>query len=428
MSRLLVGAIALRPHEVMRNPSLLPDEKILQGEEARVFTEAARQLIIAGIKPDTSSLISRLPGVGAERYRRAFVNQDAALNYLQSCIAEASGISVETALEQTKNDYARKSLKIAIAEIQDIMIEESSAEEMMTRACERIVSALDGTIAERDAIEAADAIAQWTAMAQRPDSGIYYEQLFPTHRFFSKIRPSNIIVVGAPSGHGKSFLGLEYAEKLAGAGCPVAYFTMEMSRNELIERQILMGGFSEEQIELGKIDYLAIEDRLNELKALPITFYENATTIDRIQTALIRARIAGRPYKAVVIDHLHLMTILGKEGYRLGMNEMLSKMRLLANREQCVFIVLAQLRRPPQDDKDYVPRMSDLKESSAIEQIADYIFMLNRDTDPETHQVLTEGSIYCPKRRNGKSIPRIRVRFDSEKVRFRELELQSGRW
>jgi replicative DNA helicase len=122
------------------------------------------------------------------------------------------------------------------------------------------------------------------------------------------------------------------------------------------------------------------------LDGLPLLIDESAgLTVDQI---IARARRAHRenPLQLIVVDHLHIITLPGKNtAEELGVVS--SKLKGLAKELHVPVLALAQLNRGLKDRTDKRPTMTDLRASGAIEQDADEIWFLHREDyyDKKTH-------------------------------------------
>ncbi len=195
-----------------------------------------------------------------------------------------------------------------------------------------------------------------------------------------------IIVAGRPS-MGKTALGLNIAENMAlrpRDPVSVLFFSLEMSRAALAER-ILCGRAHVDAHRLRKARLSAEEiERLKaaagDLKDKPL--YVDDTPGLTILELRARARIAARKFgiRVVMVDYLQLMHSPGKESRQMEVAEISRGLKAVAKDLDVPVIAMAQLNRNPEERTGNRPRMSDLRESGAIEQDADVIMLLHRES------------------------------------------------
>lgn len=234
--------------------------------------------------------------------------------------------------------------------------------------------------------------------------------------------PSEINLIGAYSGEGKSWLAVQMIEMAVGAGASVGLFNMEMSSQSTLHRLLAMGGGqSLHRISTGLAKYPTVEDRARTVAEWPVRFYEGATDIHRI----VRAQRKHK-FDVLVIDHFHLLQVSGKD-YRIGLNEACTQLKAIANTTGCAVLALVQLNRG--ETKDSVapprPKLASIRETTALEQIADNVLFLYRDRD-EGGRPTDRGYLYFRKKRNGAMPDDIRVQFDPVSHRWVQEQYRAG--
>lgn len=207
-----------------------------------------------------------------------------------------------------------------------------------------------------------------------------------------------IILAGRPA-MGKTVGGGEIATHVAQYHGPVAVYSLEMSRKQLLQRQIArIGRVPHEWLRSPK-KYQArfphedcdafwskVSSALKILASIPLMIDESAgLTIDQI---VLRARRLHRehPLKLVVIDHLHKISLPGRNTAD-ELAVVSGKLKGLAKELDIPVLALAQLNRGNKDRTDKRPNMTDLRAAGAIEQDADEIWFLHREDyyDKKTH-------------------------------------------
>lgn len=241
------------------------------------------------------------------------------------------------------------------------------------------------------------------------------------------LHPGNLIVIAGRPAMGKTALALNIAEHCVLAGGTALVFSMEMTRRELAARNLAaIGGIKLDVIRTGKLtdeDWDKASMALGKLHEANLIVDETGgLTIGQLRAKARRVRRKMNRLDLVVVDYLQLM-----EADRSGENRnaeitAISRgLKAIAKELQCPLIALSQLSRKVEERTNKRPIMSDLRESGAIEQDADLVLMMYREEyyKPDTpDRGLAE--VIIGKQRNGPTGD-IRLHFDGEYSRFRNL-------
>ncbi|MEO0089134.1 MAG: replicative DNA helicase [candidate division WOR-3 bacterium] len=242
-----------------------------------------------------------------------------------------------------------------------------------------------------------------------------------------------IIIAGRPS-MGKTAFALNLAINVAVRNqIPVAFFSLEMSKELLIQRLIC----SEARISLRALRSGALSrDAWQRISSVCGLFYETEFFIDdspRLSVLDIRAKArrlkSEVPLGLVVIDYLQLIEGV-RESRSVTRQEVISEisrsLKAMAKELNIPVICLSQLSRSPErrDPKKPIPQLADLRESGAIEQDADLVILLYRDefyneNSPEKGLA----RIIIAKQRNGPT-GQFRLAFINEYMRFDNLTFE----
>ena len=205
--------------------------------------------------------------------------------------------------------------------------------------------------------------------------------------YITGLNKSDLILLAARPGIGKTSVALNIASNASKSGKNVAVFNLEMSRTQLVQRMLS----SEGMIDLKKIKTADLTDdewdRLasasKTLSAAPIYIDDTAN----ITVAEIKARCRRLPNLGlVIIDYLQLISGTRKDGNRvLEVSEISRALKIMAKELNVPILCLSQLSRASDQRKER-PRLSDLRDSGAIEQDADIVLFLYKDEDynPDT--------------------------------------------
>lgn len=189
-------------------------------------------------------------------------------------------------------------------------------------------------------------------------------------------------VVGARPGMGKTTLALNIAENIASANKPVLFVSLEMSRIQIMSKRLSMSALlpytSLMTGRLNNEDYNLAVNTLDKLTSRPFELVDrsNMTTADILKAA---RQIDG--ISAVVVDYLGLIKPsdeAAKKPRYEQMTEISAALKAMAKMLDVPVLVLCQLNRENVSRGDARPRLTDLRDSGAIEQDADAVILLHR--------------------------------------------------
>jgi len=190
-------------------------------------------------------------------------------------------------------------------------------------------------------------------------------------------RPTNLIIVAARPGVGKTSLALHFAKMAAKNGSWVNFYGLEMKSSDLM-RIMLSGESSVNRLRLrdGHVDsndWNEINRSLVNFETYPIIWNDYAgLTSSRIRSNTIRNRKAGK-CDLIIIDYLQLIKPFDKKVIReQQISEISRTLKEIALSENIPVICLSQLNRAAAGEK---PQLHHLRESGAIEQDADIVLL-----------------------------------------------------
>jgi len=201
------------------------------------------------------------------------------------------------------------------------------------------------------------------------------------------VAPGRLYVIGARPSVGKTAMALQWAKHHAQVhGQAALFFTLEMARREIMIRLLSQGarvGYSDlERHAISESDWTAIEKEYGALLKLPLMVVDRPHVrigdIRRISRSVARTW----PLGMIVVDYLQLM---GHHDSRLPRNQQVAEfsrsLKLLARELEVPVVALSQLNRASENRTSRMPGLHDLRDSGAVEQDADVVILLNRDTE-----------------------------------------------
>ncbi|HEY7470812.1 MAG TPA: replicative DNA helicase [Gemmatimonadota bacterium] len=201
---------------------------------------------------------------------------------------------------------------------------------------------------------------------------------------------SDLIILAARPSLGKTSLALNIAAYLATQkGLPVAIFSLEMSMEQLVQRLIS----SESPVSLHSLrtgrasieEWRRVSDACERLRRAPIYIDDSGILSALEMRAKARRLKLQKDIGLVIVDYLQLMESNRRsESRQQEITEISRSLKALAKELNVPVIALSQLSRAPeQRTSDQRPRLSDLRESGAIEQDADLVLFLYKERPPE---------------------------------------------
>lgn len=236
----------------------------------------------------------------------------------------------------------------------------------------------------------------------------------------------HLMIVAARPSMGKSAFALDIARQVAShQQKKVAIFSLEMSKQEIMDRVI--AGYLDVQTwqlkkgELTQQDFAKMGTLFDQLKKHPIYIDDDAdTTLQNLRSKARRLQME-HGLDLLIIDYLQLIEVTDKaagENRTQQVSHISRQLKNLARELQAPIIALSQLSRTVEQRTPPIPVLSDLRESGSIEQDADSVLMLYRqsmyDEDCDNPS-LTD--VYLRKNRHGPT-GRVELEFNAAKMSF----------
>ena len=246
------------------------------------------------------------------------------------------------------------------------------------------------------------------------------------------MQKSDLLILAARPSMGKTSLALNIAENVATGARrqpvrPVAVFSLEMSAEALVRRMICCRAHvSAKDLSTGRLgasDHAQLVQAADELSRAPI--YVDDTAGLEVEELRSRARRLKRKYgiEFIVVDYLQLLncSARARDGRQQETAAISQNLKAMAKELQVPVLVLSQFSRAPESrGKDAIPKLSDLRDSGAIEQDADIVFLLRRPSyykEGKDSDDLTLAIVDVAKHRNGPT-GEVRLNFFADYTRF----------
>lgn len=276
----------------------------------------------------------------------------------------------------------------------------------------------------------------------------------------SGLQPEELIILAARPSMGKTAIALNLAEQIAFGGLtpweprrnakpvPVGIFSLEMSRGALVQRLLsARSGVDSAKLRNGMVnaeEYERLRQASAELAEAPMIIDDTPGMTVLTLRAKARRMKQRHDIGCIVIDYLQLLSspTAARESRQVEVSEISRSIKALARELKLPVICLAQLNRGAEQREGNRPRMSDLRESGSIEQDADVVALLHRESyyhrgepawdpnspefDEENRDKLNLAELILAKQRNGPT-GTVKLVWDSHVVRFKSYDsMHSG--
>ena len=237
--------------------------------------------------------------------------------------------------------------------------------------------------------------------------------LLDLDRLTAGFQPADFIVLAGRPSMGKTALALNIAQHAAIAEkVPVAVFSLEMSKESLVQRMLC----SESKVDSSRVrtgrlsgdDYTNLARGAGHLNTAPIWIDDTAALSPVELRAKVRRLHAEVGIGLVIVDYLQLMGgPSGVESRQQEISGISRSLKAIAKEVGVPLLVLSQLSRQPEQRESHRPRLSDLRDSGAIEQDADVVLFIFREEMYRNPQEIEEkglagrAELLLSKQRNG---------------------------
>ena len=424
----LLGSVMLRP-EVIHDLVDVVNEGSFYSDRHRMLWVTMLELHGKAIPIDLLSLSTRLKETGV-------LEQLGGMSYLTELVHDVpSSSNAKYYAELVHKKRIMRELINASEHISELGFSEAlDLEEMLDQAEKRIfqVTNLTGShkfVALKDTLIEAwdrlDHLHRTTGQLRGVPTG--FKDLDAKLAGFQK---SDLIILAARPSMGKTSLALDIARKAATEhNVSVGIFSLEMSSQQLVDRMLA----AESQVDSWKLrtgtnlsietDFAAIKDAMDRLSRAPIYID------DQPGNNILKMRSVARRLKSekglglIVVDYLQLMVPTqsrNSDNMVQQVTEISRSLKNLARELDVPVLALSQLSRAV-EQRGGKPRLSDLRDSGSIEQDADVVMFIHRESNDEGGGRKQEAEILIEKHRNGPTGV-VKLYFDSQKTTFLSMD------
>ena len=242
---------------------------------------------------------------------------------------------------------------------------------------------------------------------------------------------SDLVILAARPSVGKTTLALDFARHAALAGHKVGVFSLEMSKDQLVDRMLAAHAHVDLwRLRTGKLmtggaddDFIRLGDAISDLSQASLYIDDNASSNIMGMRTMARRLQSEHGLDLLIIDYLQLMESSRYTDNRVQEVSAISRgLKKLAIELQVPVLALSQLSRAVEMRTDQRPKLSDLRESGSIEQDADIVMFLHRQPwEGEERPEIMEVDLLIEKHRNGPT-GEIPLQFNTQHVSYTEME------
>ena len=240
------------------------------------------------------------------------------------------------------------------------------------------------------------------------------------------LQKANLLIIASRPSMGKSALATNIATNVAQAGNTVALFSLEMSKEEVVQRILCsVGRVDSMKLRSGQLGpnlWPKVVDAASRIYKAPI--FVDDSSVATVTDIRAKCRRLQRKHglSLVVVDYLQLMQGTTRENRQQEISEISRGLKNLARELSVPIVAASQLNRSLEAREDKRPRLADLRESGALEQDADVVMFIYRHEyyHPEDLEKKGMAEIHIAKHRAG-ATGLVEMTFLPEFTRFADL-------
>lgn len=421
----VLGSMLLEEEAIVRAAELLEGSVFYTETHARIFSTLV-SLYRASVPVD-------LVTVTEELRKNNLLDQVGGPSYLATLTSVVpTAANIEHYCRIVKQKSILRNLIRASTQIASECYEGSGEPDMLLDRAESLIFDIASKKVKRDAIAMKDiiksSIEMIDALYQRKGAITGLPTGFTDlDQQLAGLQPAELVIIAGRPAMGKSSFAFCAAENIALAQkSGVAIFSLEMSKESLVQRMLCaharIDAHAVRSGMLSMSDWPNLTKSAGKLSEAPI-FIDDTPGISILELRAKARRLKSRHNVGLVIlDYLQLMDESSSAENRQQEISVISRgLKALARELSVPVIAVSQLSRAPERRESFRPRLSDLRESGAIEQDADVVLMLYRDdyyNPSEENRGVAE--VIIAKQRNGPT-GTIKLAFVKEYTRFENL-------
>jgi replicative DNA helicase len=433
----VLGSVLIDKNAIFRVADLITPDDFYSPAHGRIY-DAILTLYEKRQPIDVLSLTTylkeqdQLKEVGGSSYLAELTNQVTTASHVQ----HYAGIV-------KKNKILRDLIKVSAEITEDAFEPSNEIEDLMDDVEQKILSISQKSVPQNFLAIKEELKGAYERMAKLADGGGRLRGIATgftaVDNKLSGLQKSDLIVLGARPSSGKTAFALDIARNGALAGNTIGIFSLEMSREQVIDRIIS----AESQVPLWNIltgriksdnEFAMIQGALDRLSATKL-FIDDSPSLNIMQMRSMARRLqVEHGLDLLIVDYLQLIRPrTNSDNMVQQVTEISRGLKALARELKVPVLAVSQLSRGVEQRDHKIPRLSDLRDSGSIEQDADVVMFLYRKDKDQNMDIGGDGTmmnssgpgattqILIAKHRNG-PIGEVEVAFDAERVTFKTID------
>jgi replicative DNA helicase len=428
--RALLGSIMLRPEAIHEIMDILKPESFYS-EKHRIIFKSMNELFNKNEPIDLLTLSSRL----TEKNQTEQIGGTAYLTELVNLVP--SSANAEHYAEIVQKKYIMRQLIEASEHISLLGYEEAEDLSTLLDEAEKRIYEVTQSTTSNKFVEIKDVLPEALERWERLQNSNHELRGVPTgfrdlDNYLSGLQNSDLIILAARPSMGKTSLALDIARQAAVKhNIPVAIFSLEMSTQQLVDRMVS----AQSRVDAWKLrtgkgwaneEFDRIRDALDPIAKAPIYIDSKSDNNILKMRGVVRRLKNDKGVGLVIVDYLQLMSPVhsrGNDNVVQQITEISRSLKQLAREFDVPVLALSQLSRAV-ESRGGKPKLSDLRDSGAIEQDADVVMFIHRENNDEGGGRKQQAEILIEKHRNGPT-GRVELFFDQHKSTFLDIDKNS---
>lgn len=423
----VLGSIMLRPEALYDIVDVLKPDSFYS-EKHRVIYDSMMELFVKKSPIDLLSVSSKLKEKG-------WLDQIGGNTYLTEIVnVVPSSANIAYYAEVVQKKYMMRRLIEASDHISQIGYDETKElEEMLDGAEKKLFDVTNFNTAHKFVAIKDELAEAWERLDRLHTDGEGMRGV-PSgfHDIDNKLsgfQKSDLIILAARPSMGKTSLALDIARQAAvNHNIPVGIFSLEMSSQQLVDRMLAaQANVDAWKLRTGKLsrqdDFDAIRSSLDKLSSAPIYIDDQPGNNILKMKSIARRLKSEKGLGLIIVDYLQLMvpTQTKSDNMVQQVTEISKSLKNLARELDVPVIALSQLNRSV-EQRGGRPRLSDLRDSGAIEQDADVVmFIHSEDKFKDESEQTNIYEILIEKHRNGET-GKVDLFFNKKKATFQSMD------
>ena len=396
----VLGAILLEKNAIIEVASILRPEHFYSDQHKEIYI-AIQQLFAEGNPIDMRTVIAKLRSLG----KLEIVGNASYIVELTSKVSSAANVEFHARLVLELS--MKRSLIMLASQIHHDAYEDTSdVFNLLERTNMELQEIHDNAIGTRPEKSLKEVAVEVIKEVQSRMTGVHTgidSGFVELDRMLNGFTPTDLIIIAARPGMGKSSFAVQAGKQIAERGLPVGIFSLEMSAKQMVERL----SCAEAEIESDKVkkgsghlneyEFKRFMDSNGYIGGLPMHIDDTPfMTIVELRARAMRMK-TKHGIKMIIVDYLQLIKGVNEFGKTTNRDQeigMITRtLKGIAKELEIPVIALSQLSRAVEQRGGLKrPQLSDLRESGSIEQDADIVMFLYR---PEYYKI-TETSDGIP--------------------------------